>query len=266
MFIGNHSSCASPELGDICNRMDLSVMLGCTAVKSMTWRHRTFSFTVVLTAGIVICPLSSSSPLEWQSKWPWWISCQPATSLSSSTPTLPTTPCGALTSRCPSATPSPAPPPYPHPLKASRAAHCVSAASVILYIPQIKNKSIFFLFICFHFNTDKLQLLWTVLMSKKCVLLCLFVCSGCHLCSSCRRWSLVESSAHHLLQGDQWGGDQICGLRRLRQSKDRLTQTNKVRISFLKHELCCDNDSRVHVFFFLIVNGQTVYAVMHLYM
>lgn len=86
-------------------------------------------------------------------------------------------------------------------------------------------------------------------MSKKCVLLCLFVCSGCHLCSSCRRRSLVESSAHHLLQGDQWGGDQICGLRRLRQSKDRLTQTNKVRISFLKHELCCDNDSRVHVFF-----------------
>lgn len=157
MFIGNHSSCASPELGDICNRMDLSVMLGCTAVKSMTWRHRTFSFTVVLTAGIVICPLSSSSPLEWQSKWPWWISCQPATSLSSSTPTLPTTPCGALTSRCPSATPSPAPPPYPHPLKASRVAHCVSAASVILYIPQIKNKSIFFLFICFHFNTDKLS-------------------------------------------------------------------------------------------------------------
>lgn len=147
MFIGNHSSCASPELGDICNRMDLSVMLGCTAVKSMTWRHRTFSFTVVLTAGIVICPLSSSSPLEWQSKWPWWISCQPATSLSSSTPTLPTTPCGALTSRCPSATPSPAPPPYPHPLKASRVAHCVSAASVILYILQIKKQIYYFFFI-----------------------------------------------------------------------------------------------------------------------
>lgn len=44
--------------------------------------------------------------------------------------------------------------------------------------------------------------------------------SWCDLCGSCSGGSVVASTGYLLLQGFQWGGDPIRGLRRLRPSED----------------------------------------------
>ncbi len=82
---------------------------GCSCRQTGSWKPNSSSH--------VVLPLSSSSPVEWQSKWSWWTSCQLVTSLSSSTHILPTMLWEAWTSRCSSATPSRAPPLCPRLLK-----------------------------------------------------------------------------------------------------------------------------------------------------